>query len=119
MKKIFFPQHLLASLSDEGKLTLEGNVVTIRTRNPQTFTLEPAYRILRTSDGSPDPQGFVGTIHTEQALRDLQAEIYLDSVIYRDTAYQAESGYIGEEKELLDKLADTELLSKYLLDNLL
>ena len=117
--KLFFSQRLLDSLAAEGKLSLEGNVVTIVTRNRQTFTLEPAYRILRTAGGSADAAGLVGTIHTEQALRGKGAEIYLDSVVFRDTAYQADPGFIGEEQELMDKLADTELLARYLLENLL
>ncbi len=121
MKKLFFPQRLLDTLASEGTLTIEGNVVTIlvRNRQAQTFTLEPAYRILRTVDGSADAAGLVGTIHTEQALRGKGAEIYLDSVVFRDTAYQADPGFIGEEQELMDKLADTELLARYLLENLL
>lgn len=119
MKKIFFSQAILGSLADEGKLSLEGNVLTVFTKDRPTFVLEPAFRILRTVDGREDPHGLVGQIRTEKALREMNAEVYLDSVVYRDSAYQAEQGFIGEEKELMDKLADTELLARYLLENLL
>lgn len=110
---------MLDALAEEGKLILEGSVLTLLSRDRPSFTLEPAYRILRTADGGPDPHGLVGIIRTERSLREMQAEIYLDSVIYRDTAYQADQGFIGEEKELMEKLADTELLARYLLENLL
>lgn len=110
---------MLDALAEEGKLILENNVLTLLAKDRPSFTLEPAYRILRTSDGSPDPHGMVGLIRSEQALREISAEVYLDSIIYRDTAYQAEQGFIGEEKELMEKLADTELLARYLLENLL
>jgi hypothetical protein len=119
MKKMFFSQRLLGVLSDEGKIKLEGNVLTLLSRDRPAFELEPAFRIARTADNGPDPHGLVGTIRSEKALREMNAEIYLDSVIYRDTAYEAESGFIGEEKELMDKLADTELLARYLLENLM
>lgn len=116
---MFFPQRILDALADEGKLTIEGNVLTILSRDRPSFELEPACRIARTADGGPDPHGLVGLIKSAKALREMGAEVYLDSVIYKDTAYQAEPGFIGEEKELMDKLADTELLARYLLENLL
>jgi hypothetical protein len=119
MKKMFFPQRILDALSNEGKIKLEGNVLTVLAGDNPSFELEPAYRIVRTADGGPDPHGLVGMIKSDKSLRVMSAEVYLDSVIYRDTAYQAEPGFIGEEKELMDKLADTELLARYLLENLL
>ncbi len=119
MKKLFFSQRILDALAEEGKLILENNVLTLLAKDRPSFTLEPAYRILRTADGGPDPHGLLGVIMSEHVLREMHAEIYLDSVIYRDTAYQAEQGFIGEEKELMEKLADTELLTRYLLENLL
>lgn len=119
MKKMFFPQRMLHALSDEGKIRLEGNVLTLLSRDTPSFELEPAYRIVRTADNGPDPHGLVGVIRSEKTLREMNAETYLDSIIYRDTAYQAEPGFIGEEKEIMDKLADTELLARYLLENLM
>ncbi len=52
-------------------------------------------------------------------MKALNAEAYLDSVIYGDTAYEVEPGFIGEKKELIDRLSDTELLARFLLDTLL
>jgi len=49
----------------------------------------------------------------------MHAELYLDSVLYLDTAYEVEPGFIGETKELMDKLSETELLARFLLENLL
>ncbi len=110
---------MLDALSEEGKLLIEGNVLTILAKNKPSFALETAYRVLRTADGGPDPYGLVGTVVSERALREMQAEIYLGSVIYRETAYEAEPGFNGEEKEIMEKIADTELLARYLLENLL
>jgi hypothetical protein len=119
MNKIFFSQRILDSLTDEGKIKLDGNVITLLTPDKPSFDLEPAFRFVRTSDGGPDPHGFVGQIKYEKDVKALNAEVYLNSIIYGETAYEVELGFIGEKKELLDRLSDTELLSRFLLDTLL
>jgi hypothetical protein len=118
MQKLFFSQRILDSLIDEGKIELEKNVLTLLAKDRPSFELEPAYRFVRTADGSPDPHGLVGEIKYEKELKTMQAEVYLDSLIFRDVAYEVEPGYIGEKKELLDRLSDTDLLARFLLENL-
>ena len=39
----------------------------------------------------------MGQIRSEAELKELGAEIYMDSIIYRDIAYQADPGYIAEK----------------------
>jgi hypothetical protein len=119
MHKIFFSQRILDALTDEGKIKLENNVITLLLPDQPSFELEPAYRFVRTSDGGPDPHGLVGQIKYEKEMKALKAEVYLDSIIYGDTAYEVEPGFIGEKKELIDRLSDTELLARFLLDTLL
>ena len=118
MGKMFFSQHILDSLSDEGKIKLEGNVVTILSGDQPSFELAPAFRFIRTADGGPDPHKLIGRIEYEKNIRAKKAEIYMDSVIFQETAYEVETGFIGEKKELLDRLSDTDLLSRFLLENL-
>jgi len=118
MQKLFFSQRFLDSLVDEGKIELENNVLTLLSKDRPSFELEPAYRFARTSDGSPDPHGLVGEIKYKKELNAMNAEVYLDSLIYRDVAYEVEPGFIGEKKELLDRLSDTDLLARFLLENL-
>ncbi len=119
MSKIFFSQRILDSLEGEGKIKLEGNIITLLLPDRPSFELEPAYRFIRTSDGSPDPHGLVGQIRYEKDAKALNAEIYLDSIIYGEVAYEVEPGFIGEKKELIDRLSDTELLTRFLLDTML
>ena len=119
MGKLFFSQRVLDSLINEGKITLEGNVVTLTAPDRPRFELEPAFRFVRTADGGPDHNNLVGLIKYEKELRGMHAEIYLDSIILRDTAYVVEPGFIGEKQELMDRLSDTDLLSRFLLENLL
>ena len=119
MSRMFFSQRILDALINEGKIKLDGNVITILTGDNPSFELEPAFRFIKTADNGPDPHRLVGRIEYERMLKNAKAEIYLDSIIYRETAYVAEPGFIGEKKELLDKLSDTDLLARFLLENLL
>ena len=117
MTKIFFSQRILGSLTDEGKIKLDGNVITLLTPDHPSFDLEPAFRFIRTSDGGPDPHDLVGQIKYEKEVKALNTEVYLNSIIYGETAYEVEPGFIGEKKELIDRLSDTELLARFLLDS--
>jgi hypothetical protein len=119
MNRIFFSQRILDSLIDEGRITLENNVLTLLSGEQPCFELEPACRFIRTADTTPDPHGLVGQIKYDREIRAMQAEVYLHSLIYRDIAYEVEPGFIGEQKELLDRLSDTDILARFLLENLL
>jgi hypothetical protein len=119
MNKLFFSQRILDSLIDEGRITLDGNIITLLSPDRPKFELEPAYRFIGTADGGPDAQELVGKIKYEKDLRAMHAEAYLDSVIVRDIAYNVEAGFIGEKQELMDRLSDTDLLARFLLENLL
>ncbi len=118
MKKVFFPQRLLDSLATEGRISLDHNVLTLLSKDRPSFNLEPAFRFTGTADGKPDPHGLVGTIQSERDIREMKADIYLDSILFGDTAYQTVPGFIGEEQELIKKLSETELLARFLLENL-
>ena len=119
MSKVFFSQRILDSLVDEGKIKLENNVLTLLAGRRQSFELEPAVRFMKTADGAPDPYRLVGQFKYEKELKAMNAEVYLDSLLYRDRAYVVEPGFIGAEKDLLDSLSDADLLARFLLENLI
>jgi hypothetical protein len=98
MKRIFFSQGMLDSMVDAGKIKVDKSVLTMLAGDNPTFELKQAYRFVRTIDNATDPNGFVGQIRSEAELKELGAEIYMDSIIYRDVAYQADPGYIAEKK---------------------
>jgi hypothetical protein len=119
MSKMFFSQKILDALVDEGKIRLDHNILTLLAKNKQSFELEPAFRFISTADNGLDPHKLIGQVKYEKALKAMNAEIYLDSVIYQETAYNVEPGYIGEKKELMDSLSDTDILARFLLENLI
>ena len=98
MKRIFFSQGMLDSMVDAGKIKVDKSVLTMLTGDNPTFELKQAYRFVKTIDDTTDPSGLVGQIRSEAEIKELGAEIYMDSIIYRDIAYQADPGYIAEKK---------------------
>jgi hypothetical protein len=88
---------MLDSMVDAGKIKVDKSVLTMLTGDNPTFELKQAYRFVKTIDNATDPNGLVGLIKSEAELKELGAEIYMDSIIYRDIAYQADPGYIAEK----------------------
>ena len=119
MKKIFFSHHFLDKLVQEGKISIEGTILTLMTPDRPSFELEPSCRVTKTAGTASDPHHLVGRIMYEKDVKAMGAEIYLNSLIYRDTAYEVELGFIGEKKELLDRLSDTDILAQYLIEKLI
>lgn len=88
---------MLDSMVDAGKIKVDLNVMTMLAGDNPTFRLLPAYRFVKTVENVPDPSRLVGHFRTEQDLKEMGAEVYMDSVIYRDIAYQADPGFIAEQ----------------------
>jgi len=139
---------MLDSMVDAGKIKVDKSVLTMLTGDNPTFELKQAYRFVKTIDDATDPSGLVGQIRSEAELKELGAEIYMDSVIYKDVAYQADPGYIAEKNAPVppqgskpsavgtpavnpaeqpvqavdppaEKASEADQLSKFILDNLL
>jgi hypothetical protein len=147
MKRLFFSQGMLDSMVEAGKIRVDKGILTMLAGDNPTFSLFPAYRIVKTIDGKPDPAGLVGQIRAEAELKVLGAELLMDSLIYNDVAYQADTGFIAEKQvpgeapsakpvaapaaataapkpaaviePPLEKAKDGDDLSKFILENLL
>ncbi len=123
MKKIFISQNVLDSLFSEGRARLDHDRLTMHGKENEVFQLTQAYKFLYVADGSVDPHNLVGKIFTKDQLEKSCMDIYMDSVLYQETAYQVETGYIGvpqnkaaeEESKNWEQIPDEDLLSDYLL----
>lgn len=124
-EKVFFTQELLDQLNESGKLQLEGETITILTKAKPKFNLQQAVRFKALDSGS-DTEKLVGKVKTLADLRDMDAEIFPDSVVVKDTVYRVETGFIGlpvkEElgnsaKEQSRAKKDEELLAEFFLKN--
>ncbi len=103
-KKFFFSQQLLDSLFEKGKATYEGDLLlVISERGRELFKITPAFRIIGIDEGE-DRLNLLGKVKTEEELKELELDVYMDTAIYKDeTAYKLEAGVLGvrvEEKEL-------------------
>jgi len=116
-KKIFIPQEKLEAWVSEGKMSFSDNVVTTLSGEKASYKLIPAYKFLKLTSGSEDAPDLLGTVKTKDELRDFNPDIFLDSIIIGDLAYEVETGYIGNLEDTKED-DDITLLSKYILENL-
>lgn len=96
MKKIFIAQAVLDSMFEKGQAVLQADRLHITSKQDQVFAIKPACKFLYVSDGSADPFGMLGKIYATEDLESMKADVYMDSVLFRDVAYQVEPGYLGE-----------------------
>jgi hypothetical protein len=95
MKKIFISGGVLDSLFAENKAELDGDRLTIHTRNDQVYRITAAFKFISVADGSKDTNGLMGKIYTKEELDKIKADIYMDSAIVNDLAYTVEPGFVG------------------------
>ena len=94
-KKIFISQQVLDALFEENQAELKNDELIILSKNRQVFKLIPAFKFLYLAEGTHDPNQLIGKIFTEEQLKSTKADVYMDSVIYKETAYQVEPGFLG------------------------
>ncbi len=122
-KKIFISQEVLNALFEQGQAELQDDQLIIHSKEKQVFKLVAAYKFLYLVEGESDPNKLIGKIFTEEEMKNAKADIYMDSVIYKDLAYQVETGFLGipqtkkaeKTAEKVDAVDDVKMLENYLL----
>lgn len=98
MARLFISQGRLDAWSSEDRVKLDGDIMTLA-GDGRSFRLRPAIRFLRVS-GQPqqgeDPHQLVGRVKPLDDLAKLGGEQFMESVIVGDTAYDTQSGFLGE-----------------------
>jgi hypothetical protein len=117
-KTIYIPHDKLEIWVSEGKMSFEDNVITILSGNRASYKLSPAYKFVKLTSGNDDSEKLLGKIKTKEELKDLNPDIFHDSIIIGNRAYEVEMGYIGNLREDETESDDIALLSKYILENL-
>ena len=118
-QKIFMSQEVLDALISQGKAELKVDLLTVNSRG-QVYRLVPAYKFLYVVEGVADAQELVGKIFTKTELMKIKADIYMDSALVNEVAYQVEPGFMGVPEGAVagpaaQEVLDHELLSEYLL----
>jgi len=136
--RLFWPQEMLDEWVVEEKISIEDDLLTVLGDNMKYRLKQAVHFVADVGDGS-DPHDVIGRVKEVEALEEMGAEHYHDSVLLEDSAYQVVPGFTGEPViETLEALAggdakavkgpeadgaekdteDRELLARFLLDNL-
>jgi hypothetical protein len=93
--RLFISQGRLDSWSAEDRVRLDNDLMTLN-GDGRAFRLRPAIRFLKVSGDGQDAHQLVGRVKLLDDLARLGAEQFMESVIVGETAYDIQSGYLGE-----------------------
>jgi hypothetical protein len=94
MARLFISVAKLESLSSANKVAIDGEVLEL-TELGKSFRILPAVRFLGVAGGDADPHQLVGLVKSEEELAGMGADHMATSVIYVDTAYEVQQGFVG------------------------
>ena len=94
--RLFISQGRLDAWSSEDRVKIDADIMTL-SGDGRSFRLRAAVRFLKVSStGSADPNQLVGRVKLLDDLASLGGEQFMESVIVGDTAYDVQSGFLGE-----------------------
>jgi hypothetical protein len=95
---LFVPQSVLDKWSEQGRIQVDGNVLTILGEG-KDFALTSAVRFMKMEAGD-DIAGLLQKVKTTDALKQMGAEHYMESVILGEVAYQVQQGFLADANAL-------------------
>jgi hypothetical protein len=95
--RLFISQDRLDSWSAEDRVRIQDDIMTL-SGDGRAFRLKPAIRFLKVSGSSDmeDPNQLIGRVKLLDDLKRLGGEQFMESVIVGETAYDVQTGFIGE-----------------------
>jgi len=93
MARLYISQKRIDAWSEENKIRITGDTMTL-VELGRSFIIQPGVRFLKVV-GDDDPHDLVGLVKEEGELAAMGADHMANSVIYVDTAYEVENGFIG------------------------
>jgi len=99
---LFVSQSMLDSWTEQGKIDFVGNVMTLLSGDGKgrSYALEPAARFVKVEGEESDPHQLLRKVKSDAQLREMGAERFEASVIFKDIAYQVEPGFLAEVSAL-------------------
>src|SRR4051812_11157714 len=95
---LFVPQSVLDKWSEQGRIQVDGNVLTILGEG-KNFSLTQAVRFMKMEAGG-DTAGLLQKGKTTDAPKQMGAEHYMESVILGENAYQVQQGFLADANAL-------------------
>lgn len=93
--KIFIPQDQIDTWVTTDKIDVAGEIMTFRNSHV-SLRVVPAYYFDHVSGGSDVGHALLGRVKTKAAVAALGAEVYMNSVIVGETAYDVVVGCVGK-----------------------
>ncbi|MCG8424941.1 MAG: hypothetical protein MJE77_44220 [Proteobacteria bacterium] len=97
MARLYISQDRMDTWSSENKVEIAGDVMTL-VELDRSFAIRPAVRFLRVAGGDDDPHDLLGKVKDEKELAAMGADHVAISVIYVETAYDVENGFVGDPR---------------------
>jgi hypothetical protein len=107
---LFVPQSVLDKWSEQGRVQVDGQVLTILGEN-KSFQLTSAVRFLEMEAGE-DIAHLLQKVKTTGALKQMGAEHYLESVILGEAAYRVQQGFLADASALRRAAAAAQAAAK-------
>ncbi|HXN56484.1 MAG TPA: hypothetical protein VN874_09460 [Myxococcales bacterium] len=95
---LFVPQSVLYRWSEQGRVSVDGSVLTILGED-RAFSLTSAVRFIKLEAGD-DKASLLQKVKTLDALKQMGAEHYLESVLLGECAYQVQQGFLADANAL-------------------
>lgn len=95
MARLFISQERLDEWGADDKASLVDDLLTL-TELGRSFSVEPAVRFLTVAGDEEDPNDLLNRVKTEEELVGLGADLYMNSVIHGDVAYDVQPGFVGQ-----------------------
>ena len=95
---LFVPQSVLDRWSEQGRIQVDDHVLTILGEQ-KSFALTSAVRFIKMEAGE-DTAGLLAKVKTTDALKQMGAEHYMESVILGEVAYQVQQGFLADANAL-------------------
>jgi hypothetical protein len=94
MARLYISQRRVDTWTTEKRIAVDGETMTLLELN-RLFVIRPAVRFLKVVGDDSDPHDLLGKVLEEAALTEMGADHLATSVIYRETAYEVENGFMG------------------------
>ena len=93
--KFFIPQETIDSWLSVERVNLEGEMLQLP-GDGLVLRLVPGCYFMNVQAGSDQPFNLLGKVKTKAAVCALGAEVYMNSVILGETAYEVEVGFVAK-----------------------
>jgi len=93
--KVFIPQDVVDSWVTADKVELSGEVMTFR-GSGLALRMVPGYYFDHVAGGSDEAHKLLGRAKVKAAINAMGAEVYMNSVILGETAYEVEAGFVAK-----------------------